>query len=428
MKDNKIVLALLILVSLSSCGTEVTSEPQEINVLMAGLAQQEERTFFRTFVRLFEAENGIRVNLQYESNDAVYASVEDQISGEQIQTDVIMVDTANMLRYSRRHYVESLDFLNQYSDRTFTNLFDDYTHNQNERFFAPVSFDIYLTLFNKQALPYMPSSVDVIRDEQNQITQVDNITWQEIGQWAKNIRDETDEARFGFPYGRVSSQLIYPITGLASAMGSHSLPAFDDEGAFKAWEFLELLHTQDAIRSDASMGAYAHPTELLNSENLWISFAHMGPLGSVYKANPERYILGPTPSDEVTKQAGSTAGAWGYGIVKDSPNLSNSKKWIEFISDPEINYLYCSGLGGVISPLQEVRDFVAESLVDKIMLIGLQMFSENSNIHVVDTTDFVLWNDVKLLYNDLYEAMLLGESIDETRLNAYQASLDALRK
>ena len=137
MKDNKIVLAFLILVSLSSCGTEVTSEPQEINVLMAGLTQQEERTFFRTFVRLFEAENGIRVNLQYESNDAVYTSVENQVKDGQIQTDVIMVDTANMLRYSRQHYVESLDFLNQFSDRTFTNLFDDYTHNQNERFFAP---------------------------------------------------------------------------------------------------------------------------------------------------------------------------------------------------------------------------------------------------------------------------------------------------
>ena len=53
---------------------------------------------------------------------------------------------------------------------------------------------------------------------------------------------------------------------------------------------------------------------------------------------------------------------------------------------PEINYLYCSQLGGVISPVKEVVNHLGKSTTDKIMAIGLSSFDEEVEISIVNTS------------------------------------------
>lgn len=77
-------------------------------------------------------------------------------------------------------------------------------------------------------------AIQVIEADADEIIRVNRISWQDLAIWAKTIKTETGTARFGFPYGNVSSQLIYPITGMGLSMGEHTLPAFSDEGAVRA--------------------------------------------------------------------------------------------------------------------------------------------------------------------------------------------------
>ncbi len=430
MKKKSIVSCLLILLlAVGGCSSQSEEERPQLRLVSSGLQQASEKTFFHTFFKMFEAEYDVQVEVSFASSADLETAISDEIDGGEITSDVIMVDTAYMRPYVENNYMASLDFLNLAQPRrTFTSFFDGFTHREGVRYFAPVSFDVYLSMFNKKALPYMPDSVVVTRDGDLEITQIENITWQDIAEWAKAIEEATGEAHFGFPYGFVGSKLLYPLASIAKSMGEHAFPSFNDEGAQKAWGYLVDLHEDDALSYGSEYATVAHPTQLLNSEDLWMSFAHMGPLGSAYAANRSRYVLGPTPIDGLTGQGSSTAGSWAFGIVDGTANYESAQKWIEFISSPEINYLYCSNLGGVISPIEEVYDFLGNSATDEIMKIGLSIFEHDMDVTIVDTSSYTLWDEIKALYVELYEEMLESVPIDTAKLEEYQTLLDALKR
>jgi multiple sugar transport system substrate-binding protein len=425
-KKGWMILILTLLGSLIGCKPTETT-PKTLTIVLSGLQQPNEKTFFRTFVRLFEAEHGIKVEIIYESPDQLFTNIDNQYKSKAVTTDVIMVDSSRMSPYLTSNYLMDLDWLDLENDRTFTTMFDPYTHSEGYRYFAPISMDVYLTLFNKEALPYIPITVDVTRNDQDEIIRINQISWQDLSTWAKNIRNETGTARFGFPYGNVSSQLIYPITGMGLSMGEHTLPSFSDEGAQHAWTYLKDLKQADALAYGSSYAGLIQPTELLNANQLWMSFGHMGPLGSAFNTNPNKYVLGPIPIDEATQHGGTTAGAWAYGILKDSKNQASARAWVKFITNPEINYLYCSGLGGVISPIKEVINHLGSSNTDQIMRMGVVMLDQTIHVQVVDTSGYSSWNDVKLLYIDLYQQLIDGDVIDLTLLNQYHNALNQLK-
>jgi multiple sugar transport system substrate-binding protein len=425
-KKGWLILIISCLVLLGGC-KPTESTPKTLTIVLSGLQQPNEKTFFRTFVRLFEAEHGIKVDVIYELPDQLFTTIDQQYKNNAVTTDVIMVDSARMSQYLTSNYLVDLDWLDLETDRTFTTMFDAYTHLGGYRYFAPISLDVYLTLYNKEALPYMPPTVDVTKNDADEIIRVNRISWQDLAIWAKTIKTVTGTARFGFPYGNVSSQLIYPITGMGLAMGEHTMPAFSDEGAERVWAYLFDLKQAGALAFGPSFAGLTQPTELLNANQLWMSFGHMGPLGSSYNANPNKYVLGPIPIDETSEHGGTTAGAWGYGIIRNSKNQAAARAWVKFITDPEINYLYCSGLGGVISPIKEVINHLGSSNTDQIMRMGVLMLDQTIHVKAVDTSGYSSWNDVKLLYIDLYQQLINGDFMDESLLNQYQTSLNQLK-
>lgn len=95
---------------------------------------------------------------------------------------------------------------------------------------------------------------------------------------------------------------------------------------------------------------------------------------------------------------------------------------------PEINYLYCSQLGGVISPVKEVVNHLGKSSTDKIMAIGLSSFDEEVEVSIVNTSGYTSWADVKNLYIALYQRLLTGETLTLEEANSFQQQLEALRK
>src|SRR5690606_1755911 len=165
-----------------------------------------------------------------------------------------------------------------------------------------------------------------------------------------------------------------------------------------------------------------------NNNILKMSFGHMGPIGTAYQANPNRYVLGPAPKSAETGYMGTTAGAWTYGMIKYSKQLALAEKWIEFITDPEINYMYTSGLGGVMSPIQEVIHKLDKTPTDQIMKIGLSMVQSPIRISIVETDAYQSWDQVKRLYVSLYQDMIDGETITMSELSSYQNQLESLKK
>lgn len=425
---KKIVLITIMFFFLSifsACNTSTQSK--ELNLVISGMAQSHEKSFFRTFIKLFEAETGISVNLSYITSNDLKNQIQTEITNSNVVSDVVMVDTANMSTYVEQGWMTDISgYMNDFSDRTVIDLFSEYTSKDEEMYFVPVSFDLYISIYNKLALPFIPSTIDVIRDENDQIIQISSITWEEFAEWGNNISEITEIAKTGFPMAFSSSQLLYPMGGMALAFGSESFPKVNDRGAIEAWNLIASMAAAGSIVDESILSTVNQPESLLSSGTLWMSFGHMGPIGMAYDANPSQFVLGPTPISEETETAGSTAGAWAFGIVDGAPNEQSSKTWIEFMTDPEINYLYCSGLGGVISPIEEVIDELGDSNTDKIMSIGLASYQATINIAILDTSRYSSWTSVKSVYIELYQRLLTGVPLTQEEANAFQTQIDVL--
>lgn len=420
-------LVLFSVIIFSSC--QKTTTERQLSLMISGLQQPSEKVFLKTFIRLFEAETGINVNLTYILPADLIAQIEQEQSSEQYISDIIMVDTANMYHYIDGEWMSDIsEIMAQKTDRTITNLFDAYTNVGTASYFVPVSYDIYISIYNIEALPYIPSTVEVLRNQEDVITQIKSITWEEFSQWAITIKEQTGYAKTGFPMSPTNSQLIYPLGGLALAYGADSFPLLNTNNALNAWNLIADMASHGAILQESILSTVNQPTSLLSSGSLWLSFGHMGPIGTAYNNLPSQYVLGPAPKVQTSQKAGSTAGAWTFGIPKNAPHNEEAKVWLDFITEPEINYLYCSQLGGVISPVKEVVNQLGSSNTDKIMAIGLSSFDDQVEISIVNTSDYTSWTEVKNLYIALYQRLLSGDMLTIEEANAFQLQLDALKK
>jgi len=421
-------LVLLFGLALVGCKDE-TPEVRELNLSISGLQQASERVFFTTFVRLFEAKFDATVNITYTTQADLKTKIETEITANNVVSDVVMVDTANMRPYIDGNWMEDITtVVDELEDRTITDMFDASTSKSGKTYFVPVSFDIYISIFNVAALPYIPATVDVTKNASNVITQIDAITWEEFAQWGENIKVATGDAKLGFPMSTAGSQLLYPMGGMALAYGSQSYPLLNDTGALAAWNRIAAMAADGAILPESILSETNQPTSLLQAGHLWLSFGHMGPIGTTYASAPANYVLGPAPTAQATGKAGSTAGAWTFGIVKGAQHREVAEDWISFITDPEINYLYCSGLGGVISPIKEVIDQLGTSNTDKIMAAGLSVLNSGAAVTGLPTYLYTDWNAVKEIYTSLYRRLLTGSPLTQTEADAFQAQLVALLK
>lgn len=421
------ILLLFCLFSAVSC-QETTTEKPVLNLVISGLQQPDEKTFFRTFVMLFESEYATDVNLVYVLPEDLVTRVAEEEAAGNVATDVVMVDTAHTAQYLEAGWMADLSWLRDgYSDRTFTTLFDPWTSREGSLRFVPVSFDVYITIYNVASLPYMPATVETVRDGEDNVTAVSAITWEEFREWGHAVKEGTGTAKTGVPLSPTNSQLLYSLGGLALAYGAEGFPVLNDVGALSAWNGIAAAAAAGDIVSASVLSTASQPAALLDTGTLWLSFGHMGPLGTSYAKNPSGYVLGPAPVAETTGKAGSLAGAWTFGILADAPHPDAARDWLEFITEPEINYLYCSGLGGVISPIEEVVGHLGDSNADRIMKVGLGMLAGEMDVVVLDTSKYSPWTSVKTVYLDLYDRLLSGIPLTQEEADVFQARLEALK-
>ncbi|MBE0700651.1 MAG: extracellular solute-binding protein, partial [Acholeplasmataceae bacterium] len=210
-------LVLLLGFVLIAC-EESEKETEELNVVIAGLSQPQERVFFTTFVRLFEARYDAKVNVTYTVEGDLRQKIETEQTANNVVTDVVMVHSSALNAYINNDWMVDLtSVVAGFEERTITDIFDTETTREGKTYFIPINFDVYISIYNVAALPYIPSTVDVTRNTSDQITQINHITWEEYAEWAIAIADATETPKSGFPMATTGSQLLYPMGGMALA-------------------------------------------------------------------------------------------------------------------------------------------------------------------------------------------------------------------
>lgn len=416
----KKVLSLVLTVAISAgvmltgCSTG-SSESNVLKVIYTGTPQPHEKEYIiNTFMKNFETKYKAKVEVDFVSQADGIKKIGAEQESKNVVTDVVFVDTANMAPYVNGGWVEDITKPVTDSKSTLTSMFDNSTVKDGKRYFAPVTFDVYITIANKKALKYLPAGL-------TEKDVVNGITWDQYAAWAKAIAAGEGAGKTMMPANMTGSQLLYPMAGLGMAYGA-TFPEFNSDGFKKGMRIIADMASANAFYAEQAQ--YTQPTDPLKNGSVWLTFAHMGPVGTAYNASPNDYIVGAAPKGP--SGAGSTAGAWCYGIQKGTKNLKLAEKFINYVMDPKVNYGLCTGFGGVLSPIKEVGNFLDSD--DVIMTAGSKML-DTTKISGVPSSNYKDWNAVKLLYGELFNKILKDKAVPaDSYFNDLQTKLESLKK
>ena len=395
-------------------GTNVKTGGDVLKITYSGTPEIHEKQYLMdSFFKKFEEENNCKVEVDFVAQADAIKKVQTEQEGKNYITDVIYADTANMSPYVNGGWMQDITDLVNNTGSTYTKMFDKTTNKDGVRYFVPMSFDVYVICANKKALEYLP---DGLTEEDV----VSGITWEQYADWAVAIAAGEGEGKTMMPANLTGSQLLYPMGGMSLAYGG-GFPEFTSEGFKKALGIIATIAAGDGFYAEQDQ--YTAPTDPLNSGDVWLTFAHMAPVGASYNAAPNNYVIGAAPKG--SEGAGSTSGAWCYGIAKEAPNPELAEKFISYVADPEVNYDFCSNYGGSLSPIEEVGDILDSS--DVVMRAGIEML-KTTNVTGVPATEYSDWNAVKLLYGDIFNDILKNQAVPgDDFLGDAQSKLEALK-
>ena len=391
-----------------------TIEGGVLKITYSGTPEIHEKQYLMdSFFKKFEDMYKCKVEVDFVAQaDAVKKIQSEQESGN-IVSDVIYADTANMAPYVNGGWMADITTLVNNTGSTITPMFDGTTNKDGKRYFVPMSFDVYVTAANVKALDYLPAGLtkeDVVK----------GLTWDQYADWAVAIAAGEGKGKTMMPANMTGSQLLYPMGGMSLAFGG-GFPEFTSDGFKQALGVMAKIAAGNGFYAEQDQ--YTAPTEPLNSGDVWLTFAHMAPVGVSYNASPNSYVIGAAPKGSVG--AGSTSGAWCYGIANGASNQALAEKFIEYVTDPEVNYEFCISYGGALSPIAEVGDILEAS--DVVMRAGIEML-QTTIVTGVPASKYTDWNAVKLLFGDIYSSVLKSGAVPSDEFLAeQQTKLEALK-
>lgn len=406
---RKLRLMMALLLGAAACfgafaGCDSNSGGQ-LDIVVAGCYQNNwEKVFMRDeIVSEFEKETGIRVNLEtITSTDAISKIKAQQDAGE-YSSDLVIAHSGEMPTYTMYGYVQDITSdVAGFTGRTIDKegRFTSVTDVNGAKYFVPISQDVYLVVVNKAALDYLPDGADK-----------NNLTWEQFSQWASNIKNGVNGktgvgAKTMFP-AQTGGNLIYIMGSMGLSYGAGFVDV-DSNDMKQAYEVMFEMSENEVFVSEQKN--YLTAVEKMKDETAWLSFQHMSPAGEIQRFRPDSFEILPPPSGDTGR--GSIIGAWGLGVLNNAPHREEAIKFIEHMTRKDVSYRYCTGLGGLISTVDEVTQDVKAlpesglSTAESIMMMGIEVM-ESGCTAAVPSADFSDWNAVKGVYETMFDKILL---------------------
>lgn len=185
----------------------------------------------------------------------------------------------------------------------------------------------YIMAAHVDALAYLPDGADV-----------NDLTWEELGEWCQNILEETGQPRCGLPHAglfqRFLQGYLWPsfTGGMVSEFRSQ---AAVDMLAWARDSLWPAVHPQSI--------SYAFMQEPLLAGEVWVAFDHTARLLDAFNTEPDNFIAFPAPAGPAGR--GFMPVIVGLGIPADAPNPEGAAALIDFLTRPDIQEMILNELG-----------------------------------------------------------------------------------
>ncbi len=262
---------------------------------------------------------------------------------------------------------------------TFVGLAKLGTDNQQ---YIPWMQATYLMAANKDALQYLPDGADV-----------NALTYDQLGQWAKNMKDAAGEPKLGFPAGPKGLMHRFLQGYLYPSFTDSVVTDFRGEKAEVMWAAFKDLWAHVNPRSTA----FNFMQEPLLSGEVWVAFDHTARLKDAFDQKPDQFIAFPAPAGP--EGLGFMPVVAGLAIPKGTPDRATSVKLIQYLTQPETQIKTLRAVG--FYPVVDVQ--LPDDLPPNVKIggpaVAAQASAENANPSLLP----VGLGDKGGLFNKIYQ-------------------------
>jgi multiple sugar transport system substrate-binding protein len=183
--------------------------------------------------------------------------------------------------------------------------------------FVPLMTNTFQMVANKQALKFLPAGANI-----------NALTFTQLRDWAKAMKDATGEAKLGFPAGPKGLMHRFFQGSLYPSYTGGVVRSFANADAQKMWAEFKDLWQYANPRSTA----YGFMEEPLKTGEVWVAFDHTARLLPALNDKPNDFVTFPAPS--AAKGRGFMPVIVGIAVPKNSPDRAAAERAIDHLTKP----------------------------------------------------------------------------------------------
>lgn len=188
----------------------------------------------------------------------------------------------------------------------------------DKTYYVPWMQATYIIAANKKALPYLPAGADV-----------KSLTYDQYLQWAKNVKDKTGQAKFGFPAGTQGLMHRFFQGFLVPAYSGGVVTTFANNDSAAGWKWMVDIWPYVNPQSTT----YGFMQEQLLSEEVWVAWDHVARLKDAFENKPNDFVAFPVPAGP--KGRAFMPVVSGLAIPKTANNVNGAKALIAYMTEPK---------------------------------------------------------------------------------------------
>jgi len=278
-----------------------------------------------------------------------------------------------------------------------------------DMFYIPWMQASFVMVANKKALAYLPEGATL-----------DELSYEQLELWAKNIFDQTGMKAMGFPAGgkglmhRFFQGYLYP------SFTASTLIKFRGEDAIRMWEYFRDLWRYVAPGSLV----YSTMADPLLAGDVWIAWDHSARFVKVFENMHDDFIAFPAPAGP--KGRGYMPVISGLAIPKNTTDIQDSSLLIDYLTQEAIQnrVLAATGFFPVLNSLTDSG--ITESFRGLNSAIQKQANSQNSVPTLLPIGLGESGGDFNIFYMLTFSEIVLDGKDIRTVLNANAVELQKI--
>lgn len=197
----------------------------------------------------------------------------------------------------------------------------------NQRF-IPLMTNTFQMVANKKALQYLPAGANI-----------NALTYVQLRDWAKAMKDATGEGKLGFPAGPKGLMHRYFQASFYPSHTGGIVRTFKNADAEKAWTDFRDLWAYVNPRSTS----YGFMEEPLKTGEVWVAFDHTARMLPALNDKPADFVVFPAPSG--IKGRGYMPVMVGISIPKNAADKAAAERVIDHFTKPATQALILKEIG-----------------------------------------------------------------------------------